>query len=147
MTNAASAIANKPAWVDLGTTDTVVASRFYSTLFGWVVRVNPDPLYGGYGRAVLDGKDVAGIGPTMSPQQPVAWSVYIGTDDAEAVGHKVEGVDAAAAWYRCSDNYLATDGPTMKAFALLDADNPAAVVDLPDPEVAPDGVRIRVTAA
>ena len=35
----------------------------------------------------------------------------------------------------------------MKAFALLDADTPAALVDLPDPEVAPDGVRIRVTAA
>src|SRR3954451_1470861 len=90
MANAASAIANKPAWVDLGTTDTAAASRFYSTLFGWDVQVNPDPQYGGYGRATLDGKDVAGIGPTMSPQQPVAWSVYIGTDDAEALGRKVE---------------------------------------------------------
>src|SRR4051794_3912919 len=90
MANAASAIANKPAWVDLGTTDTAAASRFYSTLFGWDVQVNPDPQYGGYGRATLDGKDVAGIGPTMSPQQPTAWSVYIGTDDAEALGRKVE---------------------------------------------------------
>jgi len=35
----------------------------------------------------------------------------------------------------------------MKAYALPDADHPAALVDLPDPEVAPDGVRIRVTAA
>lgn len=35
----------------------------------------------------------------------------------------------------------------MKAFALLDAETPATVVDLPDPELAPDGVRIRVTAA
>lgn len=90
MANAASAIANKPAWVDLGTTDTAAASRFYSTLFGWDVQVNPDPRYGGYCRVTLDGKDVVGIGPTMSPQQPVAWSVYIGTDDAEALGRKVE---------------------------------------------------------
>jgi NADPH:quinone reductase-like Zn-dependent oxidoreductase len=35
----------------------------------------------------------------------------------------------------------------MRAYALPDADHPAALVDLPDPEVAPDGVRIRVTAA
>jgi NADPH:quinone reductase-like Zn-dependent oxidoreductase len=35
----------------------------------------------------------------------------------------------------------------MKAFALLSADAPAALVDLPDPDLAPDGLRIRVTAA
>jgi NADPH:quinone reductase-like Zn-dependent oxidoreductase len=35
----------------------------------------------------------------------------------------------------------------VKAFALLDADSHAALVDLPDPESAPDGVRVRVTAA
>src|SRR3954453_17637725 len=35
----------------------------------------------------------------------------------------------------------------MKAFALLDADSRAALVDVPDPDLASDGVRIRVTAA
>ena len=35
----------------------------------------------------------------------------------------------------------------MKAFALTSRDQPAALVDLPDPEVAPDGARIRVHAA
>jgi predicted enzyme related to lactoylglutathione lyase len=90
MANAASAIANKPVWVDLGTSDAADAKRFYSTLFGWDIHVSPDPQYGGYGRALLDGKDVAGIGPAMSPEQPTAWSVYIGSDDAEALGRKVE---------------------------------------------------------
>jgi len=90
MANAANAVANKPAWIDLGTTDAAAAGTFYSTVFGWDVEVNPDPQYGGYGLARLGGKDVAGIGPTMSPQQPTAWSVYIGTDDAEALGRKVE---------------------------------------------------------
>ena len=76
MANAATAIANKPAWVDLATTDAAGAREFYSTLFGWDIQVNPDPQYGGYGRATLGGKDVGGISPAMSPEQPTAWSVY-----------------------------------------------------------------------
>ena len=35
----------------------------------------------------------------------------------------------------------------MKAFALTVADQPATLVDLPDPEVAPGGARVRVHAA
>ncbi|HEV8697542.1 MAG TPA: NADP-dependent oxidoreductase [Candidatus Limnocylindrales bacterium] len=35
----------------------------------------------------------------------------------------------------------------MKAFALTASDQPAHIVDLPDPEVAPDGVQIGVRAA
>ena len=35
----------------------------------------------------------------------------------------------------------------MKAFALLRADQPASLVDLPDPEVGPGGVLIRIHAA
>lgn len=89
MTDAATAIANKPAWVDLGTSDPAAARAFYSRLFGWTVHVSPDPAYGGYGRAVLDGEDVAGIGGVMSPEQPTAWTVYIGTDDAAALGERV----------------------------------------------------------
>ena len=89
MTNAATAIANKPAWVDLGTKDPAAARKFYATLFGWDIHVSPDPQYGGYGRALVDGQDVAGIGPTMSPDQPSAWSVYVGTEDADALSKKV----------------------------------------------------------
>jgi predicted enzyme related to lactoylglutathione lyase len=67
MTDAVTATANRPAWVDLGTHDGAGARAFYSTLFGWDIQVSPDPQYGGYGRALLNGKDVAGIGPAMSP--------------------------------------------------------------------------------
>ena len=73
MTNAATAIANKPAWVDLGTHDAEGARAFYATLFGWDIQVSPDPQYGGYGRALLHGQDVAGIGPAMSPEPPTMW--------------------------------------------------------------------------
>ncbi len=89
MTNAARAVANKPIWVDLGTSDAAGAREFYTALFGWDIQVSPDPQYGGYGRALLNGKDVAGIGPAMSPDQPTAWAVYIGTEDADALSQKV----------------------------------------------------------
>ena len=89
MTDTATAIINKPAWVDLATTDPAAAREFYSKVFGWNVEVNPDPQYGGYGLAKLNGKDAAGIGGTQSPDQPSAWSVYIGATDIDALAAKV----------------------------------------------------------
>ncbi len=90
MTNAPTATLNKPAWVDLSTSDPAAARSFYSTVFGWDCEVNPDPTYGGYALAKVGGQDVAGIGGMQSPDQPAAWSVYIGTDDAEELGRRVE---------------------------------------------------------
>jgi len=90
MAEAKTAVANKPAWVDLSTSDAPAAREFYSKLFGWKVEVNPDPQYGGYGMANVGGKQVAGIGPQMSPEAPTAWSVYIGTDDADDLAKKVQ---------------------------------------------------------
>jgi len=87
---AAVAVANKPAWVDLSSKDAAASRDFYGKLFGWNVEVNEDPQYGGYGLARIGGKDVAGIGPTQSPEQPTAWNFYIGTDDAERTAEKVK---------------------------------------------------------
>jgi predicted enzyme related to lactoylglutathione lyase len=87
----ATATANKPAWVDLSSSDAAASREFYSKLFGWEIVVSPDPQYGGYGIAKVRGKDVAGIGPKMSPEAPTAWSVYIGTVDATALAEKVQG--------------------------------------------------------
>jgi len=89
MVDTATAVINKPAWVDLATTDPAAARTFYAKVFGWSVEVNPDPQYGGYGLAKVAGKDAAGIGGMMSPDQPSAWAVYIGTDDVEALARKV----------------------------------------------------------
>jgi predicted enzyme related to lactoylglutathione lyase len=91
MTHAGVATKHKPIWTDLASQDAPASMEFYSKLFGWDVQVSPDPQYGGYGRAVLGGKDVAGIGPAQSPDQPSAWSFYVGTDDAEATANQVEG--------------------------------------------------------
>jgi predicted enzyme related to lactoylglutathione lyase len=90
MAETKTAVANKPVWVDLGTSDPAGARDFYSKLFGWKIEVNPDPQYGGYAMGEVNGKSVAGIGPKMSEQQPTAWSLYIGTDDAQATAKKVE---------------------------------------------------------
>ena len=82
-------ITNRPIWIDMGSKDPDGSRAFYSGLFGWDIQVNPDPQYGGYSIAKLDGKDVAGIGPAFDPNAPTAWSIYIGTDDSDALGRAV----------------------------------------------------------
>jgi predicted enzyme related to lactoylglutathione lyase len=90
MAEAAISVANKPAWVDLASSNPEASREFYSKLFGWQVEVNPDPQYGGYAMAKVGGKDVAGIGPKMMPEAPTAWTVYIGTTDADGLVKKVQ---------------------------------------------------------
>jgi predicted enzyme related to lactoylglutathione lyase len=70
-------------WIDLGTSDVEAAARFYNSLFGWEYQ-SAGPDTGGYGFFTLGGKMVAGVGPLMSEQQPVVWSTYIDTADADA---------------------------------------------------------------
>jgi predicted enzyme related to lactoylglutathione lyase len=72
-----------PMWIDLGTSDVEAAKRFYGALFGWEWQ-SAGPDAGGYGFFNLGGKMVAGVGPLMSEQQPVAWSTYIDSADADA---------------------------------------------------------------
>jgi predicted enzyme related to lactoylglutathione lyase len=91
MAEAKTTVANRPAWVDLSSSDAGASREFYSNLFGWTIEVSPDPQYGGYGMAKVGGKDVAGIGPKMSPEAPTAWSIYIGTTDGTELARKVEG--------------------------------------------------------
>lgn len=90
MTETISTAVNRPIWVDLSSSDPAASREFYSKVFGWKVEVNPDPQYGGYSLAKIDGKDVAGIGPKMMPEAPTAWSIYIGTTDADALARKVQ---------------------------------------------------------
>jgi uncharacterized protein len=95
MVDAVISVLNKPAWVDLASSDPAASREFYSKLFGWQVEVNPDPQYGGYAIAKVDGKDVAGIGPKMMPEAPTAWTLYIGTDDTDALAAKVTAAGGA----------------------------------------------------
>jgi uncharacterized protein len=95
MTETATTTLNKPTWVDLATSDPDAARDYYGRLFGWQVEVNPDPQYGGYGLARVDGNDVAGIGGTQSPEQPTTWSLYIGSDDVDGLAKRIESAGGA----------------------------------------------------
>jgi predicted enzyme related to lactoylglutathione lyase len=82
---------NKPVWVDLAATDAGAERDYYAKLFSWDVEVNPDPQYGGYGLAKIDGEDAAGMGPKQQPGAPTAWSLYLGTDDVDDLAKRIEG--------------------------------------------------------
>jgi predicted enzyme related to lactoylglutathione lyase len=84
-----ASVVGRPVWIDLASADAAASRAFYAKVFGWTVEVNPDPQYGGYAIARLDGRDVAGIGPTQAPGMPTAWSLYLGTDDADALVGRV----------------------------------------------------------
>jgi predicted enzyme related to lactoylglutathione lyase len=80
--------AGVPVWVDVSSPDVEKTNAFYSGLFGWEANVG-GPEVGGYTIYKLDGKMVAGAGPTMSPDQHPAWSTYVQTDNANATAEAV----------------------------------------------------------
>jgi predicted enzyme related to lactoylglutathione lyase len=70
-----------PSWVDLGTSDPVDASRFYSGLFGWTIEEGP-PEAGGYRMCMLGDKAIAGLGVQTNTDMPPWWTTYITVADA-----------------------------------------------------------------
>jgi uncharacterized protein len=90
-TTTTTALTNKPAWVDLSSTDAAGSRDFYGKLFGWNLEVNEDPQYGGYATAKIGDKSVGGIGPKQEGDtSPTAWSLYIGTDDVDTLARNVQ---------------------------------------------------------
>src|SRR5512139_3101617 len=79
-----------PNWADLATSDMSGAVDFYTNVFGWTPQVSPEPEAGGYTRFMIDGKAVAGAGPTIMQGQPTAWTVYFATADVDATTAKVQ---------------------------------------------------------
>jgi uncharacterized protein len=79
-----------PSWADLTTSDLTGAIDFYAKVFGWTPVTAPEPDAGGYTNFLMDGKPVAGAGPSLADDQPPAWTVYFATDDADATTAKVQ---------------------------------------------------------
>jgi uncharacterized protein len=73
-----------PCWASLMVHDLAGCQEFYRGLFGWEFTAGPRQL-GPYVRAVLDGREVAGLGAMPAGRDfPVAWVPYLATDDADA---------------------------------------------------------------
>ncbi len=75
-----------PSWIELsGTPDVEASAAFYRELFGWEMPEQPNSAeLGGYRRAKLNGKDVAGVMPRMEESQPTVWATYVSVADAAA---------------------------------------------------------------
>lgn len=78
-----------PSWVDLATTDVAAAKEFYGKLFGWSFDDVPTNQGVPYTMFKLNGMDVAGAGPTWSPEMPPVWNSYINVDDVDSAAARV----------------------------------------------------------
>lgn len=85
MTEPIPAQPGEPCWIDLLSSDTDVAERFYGALFGWTAE-SAGPEYGGYinfSRGDTRVAGMMGLTPEMGPM-PDAWSVYLASTDTQA---------------------------------------------------------------
>ncbi|MER6748127.1 VOC family protein [Streptomyces fungicidicus] len=78
-----------PCWVSLMVHGPAATEEFYGALFGWEFRPGPRQL-GPYVRALLDGREVAGMG-VLPPDRdlPVAWTPYFASDDVDLTADAV----------------------------------------------------------
>ncbi|MFC9248286.1 VOC family protein [Streptomyces sp. NPDC057136] len=86
-----------PCWVSLMVHGLTATQEFYAALFGWEFRPGPDQL-GPYVRALLDGKEVAGLGQ-LAPDRhlPIAWTTYFATDDADLTAETIRSCGGTVA--------------------------------------------------
>jgi uncharacterized protein len=80
--------AGTPCWSDLGVGDVDRAVAFYTDLLGW--EFTGDEAVGDYRRARVHGRQVAGIGGKMSPDDAAQWFVTIASDDVDATAAAIE---------------------------------------------------------
>lgn len=98
MTEAATRrLPGAPCWVSLIVHGLTATQEFYSRLFGWEFLPGPEQL-GPYVRAVLRGKEVAGIGQLPPDRHlPIAWTTYLATDDARATAEAIRSCGGTVA--------------------------------------------------
>jgi predicted enzyme related to lactoylglutathione lyase len=78
-----------PCWVSLMVHGLDATEEFYGELFGWEFRPGPRQL-GPYVRALLDGREVAGVGRLPTERRlPVAWTPYLASDDVDRTADSV----------------------------------------------------------
>ncbi|MGW4597815.1 VOC family protein [Streptomyces sp. NPDC004457] len=78
-----------PCWVSLMVHALDATEEFYGELFGWEFLPGPQQL-GPYVRALLDGREVAGMGQLPPDRRlPVAWTPYFASDDVDRTADTV----------------------------------------------------------
>ena len=84
-----------PCWVDLMATDLERTRTFYTAVLGWDY-TDSAPEYGGYFNALVGGRAVAGLAPTMEGMEgtPHTWDVYLATEDITTDAAKATGAGA-----------------------------------------------------
>ncbi|AOT61458.1 VOC family protein [Streptomyces fradiae] len=89
MTEATRREPGSPCWVSLMVHGLDATREFYGELFGWEFAPGP-PRLGPYARALLDGREVAGIGLLPADRGlPGSWTVYLASDDADGTAESV----------------------------------------------------------
>ncbi|GGX27411.1 VOC family protein [Streptomyces lomondensis] len=78
-----------PCWVSLMVHGPAATEEFYGALFGWEFRPGPQQL-GPYVRALLDEREVAGIG-RLPPDRhlPIAWTPYFASRNVDRTAETV----------------------------------------------------------
>jgi predicted enzyme related to lactoylglutathione lyase len=75
-------------WHELVTNDAPLATKFYTSLFGWTVMENPMPTGGTY--RMFSQKDLMVAGAMAAPAGvPSNWLVYVGVDDVDISAKKI----------------------------------------------------------
>ncbi|MEU2155948.1 VOC family protein [Streptomyces sp. NPDC019396] len=78
-----------PCWVSLMVHGLSATQEFYRDLFGWDFVPGPQH-FGPYLRAMIDGKEVAGIGQLPPDRHlPIAWTPYMATEDADETAEQI----------------------------------------------------------
>ncbi|QOV35032.1 VOC family protein [Streptomyces ferrugineus] len=78
-----------PCWVSLMVHGPAATQEFYGALFGWEFQPGPQQL-GPYVRALLDGREVAGIGQLPPDRHlPIAWTPYLASNDVDLTAETV----------------------------------------------------------
>ncbi|MFF5425561.1 MULTISPECIES: VOC family protein [unclassified Streptomyces] len=97
MTEATRRPPGTPCWVSLMVHGLDSTLEFYRALFGWEFVPGPQQL-GPYVRALLDGKEVAGVGQLPPDRHlPIAWTTYLATDDADDTAEAIRACGGTVA--------------------------------------------------
>ncbi|MGA5643015.1 VOC family protein [Streptomyces cinereoruber] len=97
MTEATRRPPGTPCWVSLMVHGLDATQEFYRALFGWEFVPGPEQL-GPYVRALLGGKEVAGIGRLPADRHlRIAWTPYLATEDADETAEGVRGCGGTVA--------------------------------------------------